>query len=269
MVREILAAIFLVLALAAQARADAQLPETTLPLRLMGTVVASNAARSIAVIENSGTRAVVREGDAIGGARVQAIRKDGIVLDQAGRLEKLAFGSGAPASGSDPDGARASAAVSAAHDDAGNERAGARRDWRAAANARRARAALKASASRASAVPASAASDDEDEDAGGRSKPLNSQELLAQLANQARYAPYHDGDGKLHGVALMDVRPDSTLERLGLRSGDVVISIAGVRVDNTTKAFDALRSLNPRAGGEVLVERGGVPTRIAVPPGAL
>jgi type II secretion system protein C len=269
MVREILAAIVLVVAIAAQARADVNLPETTLPLRLMGTVVASSAARSIAVIENAGTRAVVREGDAIGGARVQEIRKDGIVLDQAGRLEKLAFASAA-APAEDRDGTRASAAVSAAHDAGANESATARRDWRAAANARRARAALKASATRASAVPASAASDgDEEDEAGGRSKPLNSQELLAQLANQARYAPYHDSEGKLHGVALMDVRPDSTLERLGLRSGDVVISIAGVKVDNTSKAFDALRSLNPRAGGEVLVERGGVPTRIAVPPGAL
>jgi len=256
-----------VFALAAQAHADAILPETTLPLRLVGTVVASRAERSIAVVENDGARVVAHVGDAIGNARVQEIRKDGIVLARATRLEHLAFAN-APAAGTPGPGVTlASIRTRDGHDEGEGEAA--KRDWRHAASDRRARSVAKPRAPRATAVPANAAADDDDGDSGSATPPLNSQELLAQLANQARYAPFHDEAGKLHGVALMDIRPDSTLERLGLRSGDVVVSIAGVKVDNTTKAFDALRSINPRAGGEVLVERRGVPTRIAVPPGAL
>jgi type II secretory pathway component PulC len=144
------------------------------------------------------------------------------------------------------------------------------RDWREAQTSRRERAAEKARNARAEAVPASAAAQDEEGEASSEvTQPLTTEQLLVNLASQARYAPLLDEAGQLRGVALMDVRPDSTLERLGLRSGDVVVSVAGVKVDNTTKAFDALRALNPRAGGEVLIERQGVPTRIAVPPGAL
>jgi S1-C subfamily serine protease len=93
--------------------------------------------------------------------------------------------------------------------------------------------------------------------------------MLVNLSSQARYKPLLDENGQLRGVAVLDVRPDSTLERLGLRSGDVVVSVAGVRVDNSAAAFNALRGLDPRAGGQVMVERGGLPTVITVPPGAL
>jgi S1-C subfamily serine protease len=122
---------------------------------------------------------------------------------------------------------------------------------------------------RASGVPASAArGQDGDEDTAARSAAGNDQ-MLVNLSSQARYKPLLDENGQLRGVAVLDVRPDSTLERLGLRSGDVVVSVAGVRVDNSAAAFNALRAIDPRAGGEVLVERGGLPTRITVPPGAL
>jgi type II secretory pathway component PulC len=210
----------------------------------------------------------VRTGDAIGGARVQEIHKDGVVLAQAGRLERLAFtnaaGSALAGSGRTSDPAAAGGAADASARDARD------RERRAAQTARRERAAAKASTARAEAVPASAAVQDEAGEASSEvTQPLTAEQLLVTLAGQARYAPLLDDAGQLRGVALMDVRPDSTLERLGLRSGDVVVSVAGVKVDNTTKAFDALRALDPRAGGEVLIERGGVPTRIAVPPGAL
>lgn len=266
MARERLAVGLAVLAFAFQAHADASLPETTLPLRLVGTVVASRTERSIAVVENDGARVVAHVGDAVGSARVTEIRKDGIVLRTASRLEHLPFALGSAGSADAP--GVASVAASARNDGEARERDAAARDWRRAAQERRARLAAKPRATRATAGPASATAGDEAGEVVA-ARPVDSQTLLAQLANQARYAPYRDEDGKLRGVALMDVRPDSTLERIGLRSGDVVVSIAGVKVDNTPQAFDALRSLNPRAGGEVLVERRGVPTRIAVPPGAL
>lgn len=269
MARERLVVGLAVLAFAFQARADASLPETTLPLRLVGTIVASRAERSIAVVENDGARVVAHVGDAVGSARVKEIRKDGIVLQTASRLEHLPFAIGSVANADAP--GVTTVAASASGEGGAGGREAADRDWRRAAQERRARLAAKpraTRATRATAAPASAGAGDEAGETVA-AKPVDSQALLAQLANQARYAPYHDEDGVLRGVALMDIRPDSTLERIGLRSGDVVISIAGVKVDNTTKAFDALRSLNPRAGGEVLVQRRGIPTRIAVPPGAL
>lgn len=263
MVRELLCACVLVAALAARAGADpAALPATQAPLRLIGTVVSTPAERSIAVVESAGATSVVRTGDAIGGARVQEIRKDGIVLAHSGRLERLDLATVArnsPATGAQTTVASVSDRGAPGATDGGTRDS----DFQHAATARRERAAVRARGARASATPVSAEAGSEQRET------VNADQLLVQLSNQARYAPQMDDEGRLRGVTLLDVRPDSTLERLGLRSGDVVVSVAGVRVDNSPRAFDALRALNPRAGGEVLVERRGVPTRISVPPGAL
>ncbi len=265
MVREFSAILVLVAALAFRAGAEPPLPETRLPLHLVGTVVSPQPERSIAVIDSSGVISVVRAGDEIGGARVEEIRKDGVVLALSGRLERLALAGTASASTARGSG-NAATSASAPSRGASDPRDAIDPDSPAARPPARARVSASARAARgpnASEVPASAAFEDDAPAA------ASAEQLLVTLSGQARYAPVQDASGKLRGVALMDVRPDSTLERIGLRSGDVVISVAGVKVDNTPRAFDALRALDPRAGGEVLIERQGVPTRIAVPPGAL
>ena len=266
MVRELLAVWVAVAALAVRASAEPALPETQLPLRLIGTVVAAQSERSIAVIENLGATKVVRTGDAIGAARIQAIHTDEIVLAQAGRLERLAL---APVAIARAAGTEQTSAAGSPGGDA-NTVAGEETDRgsRQAPEARRVRTAPRLRATRTSAVPASAARDQDGEAGSKVTQQVGNDQLLVSLASQARYAPMLDGDGQIHGVAIMDVRPDSTLERLGLRSGDVVVSVGGVPVDSSSKAFNALRALNPSAGGEVMVERGGLPTRITVPPGA-
>jgi len=267
MLRELFAIGFVVFALAARSSAEPALPETHLPLRLIGTVVAAQAERSMAVIDDQGATRVVRTGDEIGSARVLAIHKDGIVLAQAGRLERLALApiAIARARAAGPPGASAST------DEGGESDSpeAAERASRAASAARRSRASSRTAAKRASAVPASAARAQDDEAGSEATQRASNDQLLVNLSQQARYKPLLDGEGHLRGVAILDVRPDSQLERLGLRSGDVVVSVAGVPVDNSAQAFNALRALNPRAGGEVLVERGGLPTRITIPPGAL
>jgi type II secretion system protein C len=266
MVREFFAVCFAVAVLAARAGAEPALPETQLPLHLIGTVVAAQAERSIAVIENSGTTKVLRTGDTIGAARVQEIHKDGIVLAQAGRLERLTLASVAVARG--PGATQTSAAASSAGETDSDTMDATDPGTRRTPVTRRARTAARTRATRGSAVPASAARGEDDADPQVAERVTNDQ-LLVTLSSQARYAPLLDANGQLRGVALTEVRPDSTLERIGLRSGDVVVSVGGVRVDNSSKAFDALRALNPSAGGEVVVERGGTPTRINVPPGTL
>ncbi len=262
--REILGVWVVVATLAARASAEPALPETQLPLRLIGTVVVAQAERSIAVIENGGATSVVRTGDAIGGARVQAIWKDGVVLAQAGRLERLAFASLSAASAAGP-GAQSASARARGTAEAGGV-AAVDRELRHALPYRRAQA---AKAREASATARAAAQPDAGEPGSEVAHESSAEQVLTRLASQARYSPLLDEGGKLRGVALMDIRADSTLARLGLRSGDVVISVAGVNVDNSPRSVDTLRSLDPRAGGEVLVERAGVPTRIEVPPGAL
>jgi type II secretion system protein C len=267
MLREAFAVGWVVLALAARAGADPALPETQAPLRLVGTVVAAQAERSIAVIDDQGATRVVRTGDQIGAARVQEIHKDGIVLASSGRLERLPLAPVAVARGTEPVRNGESAAVDDAHDSDSLDPG--QRDARATLAARRSRMAKRAPAKSASAVPASAARGQDGEEDSEATRQVGNDQLLVNLSQQARYRPLLDDEGQLRGVALLDVRPDSQLERLGLRSGDVVVSVAGVPVGNSAQAFNALRGLNPRAGGEVLVERGGLPTRITIPPGAL
>ncbi|MGH9885816.1 MAG: type II secretion system protein N, partial [bacterium] len=209
MARRLIVALAFTFAFAARAHAQAALPETQLPLRLVGTVVASSAEGSLAVIENSGKPAVVRTGDAIGGARVQEIRKDGVVLAQSGRLEHLAFGgiasSQEPGAGADPDSATSHAARARTSDTA------ARRAKLQAREVRRSAAASRARSRQATAVPASPAAEDDESASESAKQNLSNEQLLLQLSKQARYAPLLDDDGKLRGVALMDIHADSTL----------------------------------------------------------
>src|SRR5262245_34079921 len=86
------AAVLMTLALCASVRAEVPLDETTLPLRLIGTVVSARADRSLAVIQSGASPHVVHRGESIGGARVEEIAKDGIVLEHGSRLERLSFG---------------------------------------------------------------------------------------------------------------------------------------------------------------------------------
>src|SRR5262249_4491245 len=66
-------------------------------------------------------------------------------------------------------------------------------------------------------------------------------QLVADLAAQPRFAPVMDNNGKLRGVALMNVVPDSLIERLGLRSDDVVVAIEGTPIDSSGRAMNVAR----------------------------
>ena len=251
MARELALVLVAALLCASRAVADPALPDSSLPLHLVGTVVAAQRERSIAVIESAGKVAVLRAGDVVGGAELREIHKDGVVLALSGRLERLSLsGRAAPTATG-----RATAAVWAPESEAGADS----RD-QSEPRLRRATPPARATPARAARQPRRSASS---------ASSASPEALLASLSGQARYAPVQDASGALHGLALLDVRPDSALERIGLRSGDVVVSVAGVKLDQGSRAFDALRALDPSAGGEVLIERQGVPTRIAVPPGAL
>ncbi len=93
-------------------------------------------------------------------------------------------------------------------------------------------------------------------------------DLLAELSRQARFQPVLDEQGRLRGVALLGILPDSTLERFGLLSGDMVTHVAGVKVDNTANAYNTLRGLDLSKGVDLTVLRRGARTTVSIPPGA-
>ena len=94
-------------------------------------------------------------------------------------------------------------------------------------------------------------------------------QLLADIASQARFAPVMDNNGKLRGVAVMNVVPDSMIERLGLRSDDVVTAINGTPVDSSGRAMNVARGLGRSAPINLDIERKGVPTKVTIDPRGL
>jgi S1-C subfamily serine protease len=78
-----------------------------------------------------------------------------------------------------------------------------------------------------------------------------------------------DNDGKLRGVALMNILPDSKLERLGLRSDDVIIAVNDTPIDSSGRAMNVARSLPRTKPVKLDVERGGVRTVVNVDPRGL
>jgi len=79
---------------------------------------------------------------------------------------------------------------------------------------------------------------------------------LGGLGSQARVIPNHVG-GRTHGYKLVGVRPNSLFRTIGIRSGDVIMSVNGQKIDSAAKAlglFDKLKT-EPQVG--VKIERRG------------
>jgi general secretion pathway protein C len=228
--------------------------------RLLGTVVSSDAARSLAVIEQGGAPRVLRTGGDLAGATVIEIRSDAVVLRRGGRVETLILAevsrpsvaavSGVPASPA-PSDADDAAAVPESHAESPSPRAS-----RSSPRARR-------SSVAAGRAPAAASAPSEAEAA------RSNDQVLADLAAQARFAPVMDNDGKLRGVAVMNIVSDSMLERLGLQSDDVVTAIQGVPIDSSGRAMSVARGLGMSQPVKLDIERRGVATVVVVDPRSL
>ncbi len=253
--RAALAAGALVFAVASLASADpSQGP------RLLGTVVSSDAARSLAVIEQGGARRVVRTGGEFAGGTVVEIRSDSVRLRRGGRVETWTL-----ADVSRPY-ATAAANVPASPDTSRLDEAPRAADSRASSRGARpgsasSRAGSGSPAARRSPAPAKARSEAD--------VARSNDQLLADLAAQARFAPVMGNDGKLRGVAVMNVVPDGLIERLGLRSDDVVTAIQGVPIDSSGRAMNVARGLDGTQPVKLDIERRGVPTVVVVDPRSL
>ena len=240
-----LAAAVAALALAATGAAQAGNPRSQ--VRLLGTVVSSDATRSVAMVEAGGASRALRVGEDLDGATVVEIKSESVVLRRRGELETLALasvsrpasvrGGDVPASPAPSDGELA--ATDPGHARRSPPRSALRRPPRAA----------PAPAPVPEPTGAAARSNDE---------------MLAEISKQARFAAVNDDKGKLRGVALMNLMGDSALERLGLRSDDVVTSINGVAIDSSGAALREARAIDPKRPVALGIERRGVPLKLQV-----
>jgi type II secretion system protein C len=257
MVRESRLAIVLAALLLATARDGRALESRN--VRLLGTIVSSDPASSQAVVEVSGKQSVVRAGMDLAGAQVVEIQSEQVLLRRNGQLEKLTLGSlslssagrpgPVPASPAPAD-ARSGAAVSPPRPAAAPARGNPRPSSASHSVA------LRKGVTRGGAMGE------------GEAARTNDQ-VMADLAAQARFAPVMDNDGKLRGVAVMNIMSDSLIERLGLRSDDVIVAIQGTPIDSSGRAMNVARSLNLSQPVRLDIERGGAPITLNVDPGAV
>ena len=231
--------------------------ETGLPLRLLGTIVAADPLASIAILEDSAGRSrVVRVGDRVGDARVEHIEREWVVVSERGRIRRISF-----------DRNRALRARAEPRRPLGDEES-----------------ALLARADRPPpALPAQAAArarTGRDEDSPSHwSESLEVRTALAELgpahaatlfslSRQGEFQPQFGEGGTLSGIAVGSVAPGSQLARLGLQSGDVVVSVGGAPLQSYSD-LRALRGFQTQNGFQVGLLRGGAPITLQVPPGAL
>lgn len=75
---------------------------------------------------------------------------------------------------------------------------------------------------------------------------------------EARCVPHFDG-GSLDGYRCLQIQPGSRYDRLGLKSGDVIRSIDGARLEDPLTALEKLGRLSADHHGKVAltIERDG------------
>ncbi len=86
-------------------------------------------------------------------------------------------------------------------------------------------------------------------------------EHSAGLFKQARIVPQTVG-GKVTGIRLFGVRPDSVLDRMGLMNGDVIERLSGHDLTSPDHALEAYASLRAATRVVLEIERRGAPIKI-------
>ena len=188
------------------------LPLTTLPLRLLATALDEEGAGAFARIEDTqhATDQIAVEGQVLTrrpDVRLEQIAEDHVVLDNYGVLERLLL---------DPSGARLGV------DQLAGEEGFAPTDDE--------RERRREMASRLRELTDAGADYERLDERGG---------LLAD----ADVSPLYE-DGELIGMAVSDVQPGSLYDRAGLRDGDLLRTVNGVRFDEPMAAASLIQQLN-------------------------
>ena len=79
---------------------------------------------------------------------------------------------------------------------------------------------------------------------------------LNRIYTEVLAVPYFK-DGKANGVKLLNVKPGALLEKLGLRRGDILVSINGTVLD-IQSGFRMLSELRNETNFSLSIERRGV-----------
>lgn len=66
---------------------------------------------------------------------------------------------------------------------------------------------------------------------------------LNELFTQARAVPYTPPEGGLQGFRLFSIKPQSLIDRIGLKNGDIVQRVNGVEISDPSTAFGLLQEL--------------------------
>jgi general secretion pathway protein C len=66
---------------------------------------------------------------------------------------------------------------------------------------------------------------------------------LNELFTQARAVPYSSPEGEAQGFRLFSIKPQSLVDRIGLKNGDVVQRVNGVEISDPSTAFGLLQEL--------------------------
>jgi len=211
----------------------AVVPETKLNLKLRGVFASKddNAARAI-IADSRGEEDSYRLGSELpGGAILNEIHSDHVILEHNGRLETLRLPVDTPEAGP------------------ASRTASSSRTNRSSRTANR-------NINRSNIAQASADTADNAALLGQyRDALMNDPNSVMGLVN---VRPYQK-DGRLVGYRLRPGKDRALLRRFGLRSGDIVTAVNGVPMNNPVKALEVLRDISTASQLTVDVERNGTP----------
>lgn len=211
-----------------QAEGAATIAGNTAPLRLWGTAV-DDTDRAFAIIEDLGTRTqgLYRKGDSVlPGAVLVEVHWDRVVIYRNGRRETLTLPTTPPTSVPLP------LVTAAAVPIADQEQNGVRQ----------------------------VAQDSFQIDRREVDRAMNN---LNELFTQARAVPYNSPDGEAQGFRLFSIKPQSLVDRIGLKNGDVVQRVNGVEIADPSTAFGLLQELQGYSQVRVDVVRNHQPLTLS------
>ncbi|MBI3304462.1 MAG: hypothetical protein HYZ72_20560 [Deltaproteobacteria bacterium] len=196
------------------------------PLKLWGTAVRDRD-RAFAIIEDQGTHAqgLYREGQMIApGITLVQVGWDRVTIERNGRRETLTLPTDAPAGATQP--------VMAAAPVRDEEKDGVRQ----------------------------VAQDSFQVDRREVERAMNS---LNELFTQARAVPYSTAEGETQGFRLFSIKPESLIDRIGLKNGDIVQRVNGVEISDPSTAFGLLQDLQGHSQVRVDVLRNHQPVTLS------
>lgn len=205
----------------AEVETQVDLDESTLPLRLVGTVASTIKEHARAAVQNEkeGRLLVVSVGDELlDQATVVRIERRRLVIENRGKLEALSL------------------------DEDGEERVASQRSNGPRSRGRNTRAARREAPARRELAPTPAAQNDP------------SLRDPQQIASQARWIPEHDqATQKLVGIRVDDVKSGSLLQDIGLRNGDTIIGLNGLNIEGAEDGAALFKELADAQDIEVQV----------------